>query len=316
MIILYRKIKFKILFISLLCLIFTTNTSQATFKYKLNQKISDEFNITSRISIPLPDGEWKVIHRTGEHIFRGIHAYTTTLAQVSNNEVIKLFEIEKVEGLSAIIGYMTPIIVEAVFKPKRHGCVDRKYYTMLKYYKSSGITHNCVSIKHIDTNYELFENDDPNTNLAYLVNWGDKNNINYSDIYLAYDLSTYIPRIADRYLSFSFFQSPQSFDNYIPIYSSEAQSEFHPQNIDNNKAARRVMDKWLGYMANYHNIVENSLKIKGKYKIKFDNHISNNSNKNREFVEMLEKLNLLYKSKVLTKEEFIKAKEKLINQYN
>ena len=76
------------------------------------------------------------------------------------------------------------------------------------------------------------------------------------------------------------------------------------------------MDKWLGYMANYHNIVENSLKIKGKYKIKFDNHISNNSNKNREFVEMLEKLNLLYKSKVLTKEEFIKAKEKLINQYN
>ena len=315
----YKKINIKILFISIPCLIFITNISQATFKYQLNQKISDEFNITSRISIPLPDGEWKVIHRTGEHIFRGIHAYTITLAQVSNNEVTKLFEIEKVEGLSAIIGYMTPIIVEAVFKPKRHGCVDRKYYTLLKYYKSSGITHNCVSIKHIDTNYELFENDDPNTNLGYLVNWGEKNKINYSDIYLAYDVSTYIPRIADRYLSFSFLQSPQSFDNYIPIYSSESQSEFHPQNIDNNKKARGVMDKWLGRMANYHSIVENSLKIKGKYKIKFDNQFINNSNKNKknkELVEMLEKLNQLYKSNVLTKEEFNKAKEKLINQYN
>ena len=60
-------------------------------------------------------------------------------------------------------------------KPKRHGCIDRKYYTLLKYYKSSGITHNCVSIKHVDTNFELFENDDPNTNLGYLINWGEKN---------------------------------------------------------------------------------------------------------------------------------------------
>ena len=45
----------------------------------------------------------------------------------------------------------------------------------LKYYKSSGITHNCISIKHIDTNYELYENHDPNRNLGYLVNWKEKN---------------------------------------------------------------------------------------------------------------------------------------------
>ena len=299
--------------------IFFINSSNAAFKYKLNQKISGEFNVTSRISIPLPKGEWKVIYRSGEHIFRGIHSYQVSLAQVSNNNVIKLFEIGKIEGLSAIMGYMAPIIVDAVFKPKRNGCVKRKYYTLLKYYKSSGITHNCVSIKHVDANFELFENDDPNTNLGYLINWGEKNNLKYSDVYLGYEVSIYIPRIADRYLSFSYFESPKNFDNYIPIFSSEAQSEFHPQNINQYKEAKNVMNKWIEYVANYHDLVENGLKIKGKYKIKFDQQASNKIKKrinNSELVELLEKLDELYKSNVLTKDEFMKAKEKLINQYN
>ena len=299
--------------------IFFVNSSNAAFKYKLNQKISGEFNITSRISIPLPKGEWKVIYRSGEHIFRGIHSYQVSLVQVSNNNVIKLFEIAKIEGLSVIMGYMTPIIVNSVFKPKRNGCVKRKYYTLLKYYKSSGITHNCVSIKHVDANFELYENDDPNVNLGYLVNWGEENNLNYSDVYLGYEVSIYIPRIADRYLSLNYFESPKNFDNYDPIFSSEAQSEFHPQNINNHKQAKRVMNKWIEYIVNYHGKVENGLKIKGKYKVKFDEEISNKTKKgenNSELVEMLEKLNELYKSNVLTKEEFIKAKEKLINQYN
>ena len=315
----FLKLYIKYFLFFLFFFLFLINSSNATFKYKLNQKISEEFNVSSRISIPLPEGEWKVIYRSGEHIFRGIHAYSITLVQVSNNNVVKLFEIDKIEGLSAIIGYMTPIIVGAVFKPKRHGCVKRKYYTYIKYYKSSGITHNCITIKHIDTNFELFENDDPDSNLGYIINWGEKNNINYSDVYLGYDVSIYIPRIADRYLSLSYFESPQTFDNYNPMSSSETQSEFHPQNINNNQIAKNVMNKWVNYIANYHQSVEEGLRIKGKYKIKFDRKSSikyEKSKDNVDLVEKLNKLNELYKSKVLTDEEFIKAKEKLINQYN
>ena len=295
-----------------------TNKSEATFKYKLDQKISGEFKVNSRTSISLPEGEWKVIYRYGEHLFRGVYAYQITLAQVSNKIVVKLFEIEKIEGLSVILGYIAPIINDAVFKPKRHGCVERNYYTLLKFYKSSGVSHNCVSIKHIDTNYELFENSDPNINLGYLINWGKKNNFNYSDVYLAYDVSIYIPRISDRYLSFSYYESPQNFADFIPQFSSEQQSEFHPQNINQNKEAKIVMNKWINYIAHYHGVIEKSLKIKGKYKINFDRKVINQSSsgKNNELVEMLEKLNELYRSNVLTKDEFTKAKEKLLNQYN
>ena len=308
----------KLILLFLIIFFFLSNKSEATFKYKMDQKISGEFKINSRTSISLPEGEWKVIYRYGEHIFRGIHAYQITLAQVSNKNIVKLFEIEKIEGLSVILGYITPIIVDAVFKPKRHGCVERKYYTLLKYYRSSGVSHNCVSIKHIDTNYELFENDDPNSNLGYLINWAKKNNLNYSDVYLAYDVSIYIPRISDRYLTFSYYESPQNFADFIPQFSSEQQSEFHPQNINQNKEAKIVMNKWINYIANYHGVIEKSLKIKGKYKINFDRKVINQSSsgKNNELVEMLEKLNELYRSNVLTKDEFTKAKEKLLNQYN
>ena len=88
-----KKFYFLILYLKKLLLflfiyIFFVNSSNAAFKYKLNQKISGDFNITNRISIPLPKGEWKVIYRSGEHIFRGIHSYQVSLAQVSNNNVI------------------------------------------------------------------------------------------------------------------------------------------------------------------------------------------------------------------------------------
>ena len=51
--------------------------------------------------------------------------------------------------------------------------------------------------------------------------------------YLAYDLSVYIPRISDRYLTIDYLETPENFAGYNPIYSSETKSEFHPQNINN-----------------------------------------------------------------------------------
>ena len=63
------------------------NISEATFKYKIGQKIEGDFNISDRNIIPLPEGEWRVIYRYGENIFRGIHGYLITLVQISDNNI-------------------------------------------------------------------------------------------------------------------------------------------------------------------------------------------------------------------------------------
>ena len=308
----------KLLLSIITILFFYQSISEAAFKYRIGEKISGEFKINDRTAIPLPEGEWKVIYRYGENIFRGIHGYMITLVQTSSNNVVKLIEIEKIDSLYTIKGYITSLFIEEIFRPKRHGCIERKYYTLLKYFKSSGISHNCVSIKHIDTNYELYENEDPNVDMGYLINWVNKNNLDFSDTYLAYDLSLYIPRINDRYVSISFFESPQSFRNYEPINSSESQSEFHPQNINQYPEAKNVMEEWVNYIAHYHQSVEMGLKLKDKYKLDFGDksNFKQNKDNNNELVEMLERLKSLYNSNVLTEDEFKKAKEKLLNLNN
>ena len=294
------------------------NTSFATFKYKVGDYVSESLNISSKHSIPLTEGNWKVIHWHGEHIFRGIHAYTITLVQVKNSIPIKLLEISKVDGLNAILGYINPIIITYTFKPKRHGCVDRSYYTLLKYYKSKGATHNCLSIKHIDTNYELFEYKDPDRDMGYLINWAKKNNLNFPKSYLAYDLSVYIQRKADRWLTIDYIETPESFANYKPLHGSETKSEFHPQNIKNYPKAQKVMNDWINYISAYHISIEKGLRIDGKYKLKFDNLPQESKklsekNNSTKMINDLKKLNDLYKSGVLSEKEFKKLKDKVIN---
>ena len=78
------------------------------------------------------------------------------------------------------------------------------------------------------------------------------------------------------------------------------------------------MNDWINHISSYHGSVELGLRIDGKYKLKFDNlsQVSKNLNKNNKNNKMildLKKLDDLYKSGVLSDEEFKKLKEKVIN---
>jgi len=164
----------------------------------------------------------------------------------------------------------------------------------------------------------LSENNDPDRDLGYLINWVEKNGLIFPKTYLAYDLSVYIPRISDRYLTIDYLETPENFAGYNPIYSSETKSEFHPQNINNFPDANKVMQNWINYMSSYHNDIENGLRIKEKYKLKFDNLPQQpkkitTKDKNEKIIEDLKKINEFYKSGLLSDEEFKKLKEKIIN---
>ena len=113
-------------------------------------------------------------------------------------------------------------------------------------------------------------------------------------------------------------ETPESFANYTSLYGSETKSEFHPQNISNYPKAKKVMNDWINHISSYHGLIELGLRIDGKYKLKFDNlsQVSENLNKNNKNNKMildLKKLDDLYKSGVLSDEEFKKLKEKVIN---
>jgi len=80
------------------------------------------------------------------------------------------------------------------------------------------------------------------------------------------------------------------------------------------------MDKWVSFSAKRHRNLENLFNAKEHHllnlnKYILDNDIGDSINKDvkKNVVEDLEKLNELYKTGVITKEEFEKAKKKILN---
>ena len=75
------------------------------------------------------------------------------------------------------------------------------------------------------------------------------------------------------------------------------------------------MEEWVSIAAKRHQIFEKNHKGKKRHFLNLDKYILNDiSSENKsDVVENLKKLNDLYKSGVLTKEEFEKAKKKLLN---
>ncbi len=78
------------------------------------------------------------------------------------------------------------------------------------------------------------------------------------------------------------------------------------------------MDKVISLGAKRHKKFELEVRAKERHKLNLDNYISslgieNNFTSNKDILSQINKLNELYNSGVLTKEEFEKAKKKILN---
>ena len=125
--------------------------------------------------------------------------------------------------------------------------------------------------------------------------------------------------VRDEWFVVSYGVTPEEFANYIPKNSQRDQSDFHPNNIKNFPKAIKIMENWLIESANFHKEWENFQKAKKSQKINLSNILNYDINKNSKNINLeknvaneLIKINELYKSGALTKEEFEKAKRKIL----
>ena len=102
----------------------------------------------------------------------------------------------------------------------------------------------------------------------------------------------------------------------ISFYTEES-SEYHKYNIKNYPEHEKIMQKWLSISANRHKVFEKSVKAKERHLLNLSELTSlntgSNENQSNDTINQLKRLNDLYKSGVLTKEEFKKAKNKILN---
>ena len=81
-------------------------------------------------------------------------------------------------------------------------------------------------------------------------------------------------------------------------------------------AGKKTMEKWISISAKRHKEIEIISNSKSHHKLQLDKYIFADSLElqSDELVDQIKKLNELYKSGVLSKEEFEKAKSKILNQ--
>ncbi len=300
----------KFLIISFFLIILVNNSYANNFK--MGQKIENEFKFSKNVSFPLEPGIWEIINR--EFWFWGnIQIELIGLVLIENNEVIAFREFQEAK-LSG--GYQADVnnwVYEYLYKDKYDGCYNRPEYTFLNKVKI-GNSHNCLIVRHYDLSKELYSPDDPDA-YTYRKNYRyffEKNNLKLPNN-LFYSYHAYFSRLVNNNLYTAvYIDIPERLGAPKNKFESEETSEYHPLNINKYPEFKKFMDKFIEISSKRHIYFEKTIKAKNKHKLKFAN-ISSNKTKDDKIFDQLNKLNTLYKDGVLTKEEFEKAKKKILN---
>ena len=300
----------KLLGIVVLGLLLCSNVYADNFR--TGQIIENELKFSKKVSFSLEPGKWEIIDRK-IWFFGGIKIRLITLALIENNELVALREFQE-GNLSG--GYQSDLnmaIVEYLYKDKYDGCYKRPEYTLLKKF-TKGNSHNCLIVKHIDPSKELYTPDDP---ISYIDRLNIRSYVEDNNIKLPNNMLSsrhaYFSRLVGNYLYTAIYiDSPQRLGVPANKFKSEETSEYHPSNINNHPEYKKYMDKFIEISSSRHMEFEKIVNAKKRHKLNFMN-INSNKVKDDKILDQLEKLNTLYKDGVLSKEEFEKAKKKILN---
>tara|TARA_Y100001970_G_scaffold292742_1_gene435571 strand:- start:377 stop:1330 length:954 start_codon:yes stop_codon:yes gene_type:complete len=286
--------------------------------------ISGKLTIDSKTSIELGEGEW-IIFNTDSWFVNAIHSKYIAIYQLDpqTNEIMQWIEINELTGLRKWTGYLMPWLESNFWKPDANndpdGCVKRSHYNLFQYIKN-GMFYNCLVVTILDTDRRLYgEDKDPYASkIRKAIRDGEavvpKIMLKSEQLYLSF-------ADKDKLIKIYTFVSPKYY-NYNTKELTRDNSEFHPKNINKHPDAKKIMDRWIKRQKLRHNSLEISMGAKEKRflfsehkkkKLKKTSYSSDNKITNNDIVNQLKKLDELYKSGVLTREEYEKVKKKLIN---
>ena len=308
--------KIKKLLIYLLLIAGLNFFSQALAKtYRIGTTFEKNIRFSKNVVLPLSDGKWEVVDRYTDSVamlyFKG-----NWIVKVENNEIMEMIYIERANLSGTNMGEIDSIVNEIIFKDKYDGCYQRPEYLIVEFYKRGG-THNCLVIRHFDLNKEIYTPDDPTRGGgAKFKKWVKDNSIKIPPIAF-HSLHTYFSRLfRGEWYVIQYLANPKIFNSPAIIYVTEESSEFHKANISRYPEHKITMDKWISLSAQRHQFLEKIYRAKENHLLNLNKYIIQNGEEgenNEDLTESLKQLNELYKSGAITKEEFKKAKEKILN---
>lgn len=290
--------------------LFAKNTS-----FTVNNIYSGKFTYAFK-DYEFPPGDWILYTKNSMGIpHTGLQLKCIEFAQIENNSIKALFDVcDLTTG-----GKWTPIIAGYLAhlykKDKYDNCTLRPeyYYTKLI---SKGTLTNCFKFRHVDPNKELYFPDDPESNeFAAAKKYFKDRNLNLPKTMIGSMHTFYAISVKDKLVEISYFIDPEFFGAPKTKNGDETMSEYHRNNIDNFPIKKEFMNEWLIKRIKFHKEFEKKMKAKKHQMIDFGvhNNLGNTQSNNSSISTQLENLNDLYKSGALTKEEFEKAKKRILD---
>ena len=305
----------KILWFLVIALLLNNNAFAK--KYKTDDIVENKFYMSKKIILNLPKGKWTVVEKKRFQYY-GLKSLEYTLVKTNDNKVTQAISIIEWNSAGVYEGYVNHALVEIMFKGKYDGCYDRPEYTVMEFYKK-GSTHNCFWVGHFDLIKNIYNPDDPELKTAntQLKMWLKEKKITLPKVAL-YSEHSYFSRLSrGKWYGLVYVVDPKILNAPDNNFIKEASSEYHKHNIDRYPEHKKIMKKWISISAQRHLDFENLVSAKEKHKLDLNNFSpikdTVSQNQNDELIKQLRNLNDLFKNGVLTKEEFEKAKKKLLN---
>ena len=286
-------------------------------RYKVNDVIENQFVMNKKFQLNLPEGKWTVVRSHGSNYY-GLASKIYVLVRLENNLLVEYIEIAEIKTAGVYEDLVNQAIYEAIFKNKYDGCYERPEYSVLEFY-AKGSSHNCFTVGHQDLVKDIYDPDDPELKTAYsqLKVWLKNRSIELPKIAL-YSSHSYFSRLSmGKWLTLGYLVDPKVLNAPKNKFLTEESSEYHKYNINNYPEHNEIMKKWISISAERHVNFEKSIKVIKRHLLDLDQYYlaepSSNNRLSNNAIEQIKKLNDLYKDGILTKEEFKKAKKKILN---
>ncbi|MDC0951698.1 SHOCT domain-containing protein [Candidatus Pelagibacter ubique] len=287
--------------------------------YKTGQEVEGQIVFSKKVKIDLPEGKWTIAARQLWN-YHGLNLEEYSLVKIEDKEFMEGITVGQFQLAGIVEGRINSALYEILFKDKYDGCYERPEYFLIEFY-AKGNTHNCFWVLHEDVDKELNNPDDPTLRGSnrLLKKWFEENSIILPKITLSSDHSYFSRLTGGTWFVVGYYANPKFFNAPINKFYTEESSEYHKFNIEKFPEHKKVMQKWISISAERHKQFEENVKVRNSNKLDLSNYYSANikpkNNKNKlssEVITQIKQLNDLYKTGVLTKDEFTKAKKKLL----
>lgn len=303
----------KLLWIIVLGLLLSGNTYAKNTKLVKGNFYQDEIKWKYLI-YKLPEGKWEFFHKTHFSVST-IKLDCIKFAQVENKTWKSGYSICEISNGGKHAALLGMYLNKALKKDKYDNCTLRPEYFYAKLW-SKGMAMNCFKTRHIDVDKELNYPDDPEgESTFYMRKYLKENNLKIPKTALSTLSLFYSPSERDKGIEISHIINPELYGMPKTINGDEAQSEYHRNNIENYPIKKNFMVDWTAKKAGEHLVFEKYMSAKSHQKLDLSELVKKENNvlESKDLTKQLKALNNLYKSGALTKEEFAKAKKKLLN---